>query len=202
MTNPSLPKTPTAARRLQIERERAAVLHFKFTGIAERSSERALAKRLGSIARRLHGQPFKTVPDAQWKISQKTILRAFYAWRRGGQTPDALLRYRDAGHRRRRLTADHLVHFIDELSKPCTRSGVDAFKRLCGDPLHPLPVSYSRVMRALPPRSFRRLRAARASVEHSSATLADVRGTIVKHALASVAATPGATEEQPASWEI
>lgn len=203
MTNPSLPKTPTAARRLQINRERAATLHPRFLGIEARPSDRPLTARLGTIARRLNGKPFKTVSDVQWKISPKTAIRLFYHWRAAGRVSESLFfKYSRSCAPHARLTVEHLLRFIDELSKPCTRSGVDAFRRLCGaaHELRP-PVSYSTLIRHLPKRAHRRIAAARAAVHQAQGALAAVVNGMEAQALGSapkLAANPGA----PLSFEI
>jgi hypothetical protein len=162
----------------------------------------SISRCVRRYSKRWNGKPFECDPSRKFQLSQETIRRAFWKWRRGGEVASAVaLQYQPAIASK--VTAPVLRSFITALFLPSVRSCVEAFRllearrRRAGH----LPgtgrgrrakaksldgVCYSTLLRHLPTGLARRIRSARRAAAEAERALSQLRFAIESQALATL----------------
>lgn len=118
----------------------------------------------------------------KFRLSPKSWERVFRNWRRGGGVPSAVA-FRYSGATSSKLTQPTQLRFIKIVFRPETRSLAHAYElfarkrgsRRNGHRVTASPVSRCTLIRALPPKVFRRIRAERASIARSALVIARLK---------------------------
>ena len=105
--------------------ERAQLVHDICTDIAARRDKREkLSDCIRLYVRQFNGNPYRCDSSRRLALSAKTLTRAYYLWRRGGEVPSAV-RLNYVG--RSKVSAPVVRRFVGVLFSPGVESSRQAF---------------------------------------------------------------------------
>lgn len=175
--------------------ERAQLVHDICGDIAARRDKREkLSDCIRLYVRRFNGNPYRCDASRRLALSKTTLTRAYYQWRRGGEVA-AAVRLNYARANRPKVSAPALRSFVAICFQPGINSGKQAFARLgrrrleTFTRLHRPPlagVTYSTLLRYLPPGVFKQIRSARRALADAELKLARLRLQVEAHAVGTL----------------
>jgi len=177
---------PLAAVLTPRQREREQRLHRVCLAIELRRKKGAsVVPCCKAFSKRWNGKPLRSEPGRLLRLSAKTLIRVYYQWRKGGKSPRSI-RLRYGLSHTPTVSSAQLRSFIKILFSKGTRSAAHAYKlfaqrRASGR----LAVSYSTIMRHVPPNISRRIRSTRQAIADAKWVVARLRTESEEHALAS-----------------
>lgn len=215
----TLQKTSTQHHLPAWQIEYATRLHSICTAIAARQAKGGkLSRGLRVFARRWNGKPYRCDPSRRFRLSAKSLERAYGKWRNGGGVPSAIrLNYKpDATSK---VTAPVLRAFVSALFLPSVNSGVEAYRLLqarrrraghlpgTGKGRRPSArklngVSYSTLLRHLPAGVTRKIPRLRLQVTQAERSFAQLRFEIEAQALATLPAQPKRHRRNPSDFYV